>query len=88
MGAQLQENQISSLPEGPWPASLETLFIQQTKITSLPKSLEACKLKRLNIGKLNLDGEADALASKLSEMVLKNPDGIWWGKDGQMQRSK
>jgi len=89
VGVQVHENkELASLPEGPWPASLETLFVQDTKITSLPQSLAACPLKRVNVSRLALDSDGDALAKKMEQMVLGTGDGIFWAKDGAMQRSK
>ena len=71
-----------------WPKSLETLFVQDTKICSLPASLTGCALKRVNVSHLELDSDGDALAKKMGEMVLGTKDGIFWAKDGAMQRSK
>jgi len=89
VGVQVHENkQLASLPEGPWPKSLETLFVQDTKICSLPASLTGCALKRVNVSHLELDSDGDALAKKMGEMVLGTKDGIFWAKDGAMQRSK
>ena len=88
VGVQAQSNpDLASLPAGPWPSTLETLFIQETKIASLPDSLKACALKRVNVGKLPLDAAADKLAADMEKMVLGKSDGIWWGKDGVQKKA-
>ena len=46
VGVQAYSNpELASLPAGPWPATLETLFVQETKITKLPDSLKACAVR-------------------------------------------
>jgi len=84
VGAQLQENALAELPEGPWPATLETLFLEKNQIASLPVSLSDCfALKRLNLSGLALDYNANHLAEYLRGNILRFPDGIFWGPDGQ-----
>jgi len=84
VGAQLQENELTALPEGPWPASLETLFLDKNKITTLPVAFANCyALKRLNLTGLALDYNANHLAEYLKGNILRFPDGIFWGADGQ-----
>lgn len=82
---QAHENPLESIPEGPWPAELETLFIQDTKLTKLPASLKECALKRVNITGIKAD---DALVKAMQGLVLGKKDGIWWGPDGKMTKSK
>jgi len=78
---------LATLPDGPWPATLETLFVQDTKITALPESLKACALKRVNLTKLALDGSSDSLAKEFEKMVLGKSDGIFWGTDGVQKKA-
>ena len=88
VGVQAHENpELAALPDGPWPATLETLFIQDTKISKLPASLEQAALKRVNISKLPLDKDADELAEKMGKMILAKPDGIFWDKSGKQTKS-
>ena len=76
---QAQQNpDLTTVPDE-WPKTLETLFLQETKVTKLPKSLEACALKRVNITGLDIDA---GLSAAMQKMVLAKPDGIFWGKDG------
>jgi len=84
VGLQAQENQLASLPAGTWPASMETVFVQDNKaLSKLPKELGACsKLKRVNVKGLSLDAESDQLVEQLKSMVLKSPDGIFWDPKG------
>ena len=84
VGVQLQENSISALPEGPWPTSLETIFLETNAIVSLPVALSNCHaLKRINFTGLPLDANALHLADYLKGNVLRFPDGIFWAADGQ-----
>jgi len=84
-GIQAQQNKLSGLPDG-WPASLETLFLQENTSGAsfeLPASLKSnAKLMRVNLGKLNLEGESATTADALRTTVLAKPDGIFWGVDG------
>ena len=82
---QAQQNpELRALPDGPWPASLETLFVQETTISALPAALLTCPLKRVNISKLKVP-EADA--AKMKQTVLAKPGGMYWGADGVLQKS-
>ena len=84
VGAQLQENNLSALPEGPWPPTLETLFIEKNQITVLPVALSNChELKRLNFSGLPLDANSLHLAEYLKGVVLRFPEGIFWAAGGQ-----
>lgn len=85
VGVQAHENPITSVPDGPWPEKLETLFLQDTKLTSLPGTLASAKaLKRLNIKGVGCD---DELAKKLEALVLDKKDAIFWDKTGKMTRT-
>ena len=67
VGLSAQENKMASLPGGaPWPATLETLFLQQNPpLTTLPAELGACSaLKRVNLSELKLDGAGLEVAEK------------------------
>lgn len=78
---------LASLPDGPWPATLETLFIEETGIKSLPSSLKQTAMKRFNVSGLSLDADADKLAGEMSKMVLSKPGGIYWAKDGTQTKA-
>jgi len=85
VGVQTQTNpKMTSLPEGPWPSSLETIFLQETKIGALPASLAKCDLKRVNITGV---GCPDDLAKQLEGLVLSKPSAIFWDKTGKMTRT-
>eukprot|EP00322_Chrysochromulina_rotalis_P002199 CAMPEP_0115849998 /NCGR_PEP_ID=MMETSP0287-20121206/11738_1 /TAXON_ID=412157 /ORGANISM="Chrysochromulina rotalis, Strain UIO044" /LENGTH=311 /DNA_ID=CAMNT_0003303983 /DNA_START=28 /DNA_END=963 /DNA_ORIENTATION=- len=91
LGVQAQENQLTSLPAGKWPADLETLFVQENPaLTELPVQLSSCaKLKRVNLGKLKLEGEMGELESQLRSMVLGGEGGIFWTSKGErLEQSK
>jgi len=75
---------LKSLPEGPWPATLETLFLQETKLGALPASLAKCDLKRLNLTGVSCP---DALAKELEGLVLSKPGAIFWDKTGKQSRT-
>ena len=78
---QAHENKaLASLPD--LPASLETLFVQDTALTALPASLKTCALKRVNITGVKCD---DDLAKAMQSLVLSKSDGIFWGTDGKKQ---
>lgn len=78
---QAHENKsLASLPE--MPSTLETLFVQDTALTDLPKSLTSCALKRVNITGVKCDEE---LAKAMQALVLSKSDGIFWGTDGKKQ---
>jgi len=85
VGVQAHQNPLTALPDGPWPATLETLFVQETQLTALPDALLKCALKRVNITGLSVD---DALAKSMGDLVLKTEGGIWWGKDGKKMDAK
>ncbi len=84
LGLQVQENKIESLPEGPYPAKLETLFLQENQLRTLPAALAACAaLKRVNVSKLNLDGAGAGVAESLKASCLKTGSGgIFWDMSG------
>jgi len=83
---QLQENaELSALPDGSYPTTLETLFTQDTKIRSVPAGLTACsKMKRCNLGAAALD----EVAKKLETITLANPEGIFWDATGEKKQKK
>ena len=87
VGVQAHENQLASLPAGPWPATLETLFVQSNApLTALPPSLAAgARLKRVNLSKLQLDAASTALCEQIKATVLAAEEGIFWGCDGQRE---
>ena len=89
VGVQAQENKLASLPDVAWPSTLETLFLQDnTTLTTLPAGLGQCaKLKRLNLGKLSLDGPSKALAEKIKKKILEQEGGIFWSTSGEMMKS-
>ena len=86
VGVQAHQNpNLASLPEGPWPVSLETLFLQETKLAALPKSMMDCKkLLRVNITGLTID---DDLAKAMEEMVIAKSGSIFWDKTGKQTRT-
>jgi len=84
VGVQAQSNPITSLPEGPWPATLETVFLQELKLTALPSSLMKCGLKRVNITGVQCD---DDLAKQMEALVLAKPDAIFWDRSGKQTRT-
>ena len=86
VGVQAQENKLTKLSAGAWPATLETLFLQENGPSfTLPTELGGCKkLKRVNLSKLELGGTAE-VAEALRSLCLAAPDGIYWGKDGVKQ---
>jgi len=80
---QAADNKLTSLPSGkPWPATLETIFLQgNAGLTALPSELaKLSSLKRCNIGAA---GPAD-LIEKLQDISLEKPDGIFWDPEGKM----
>lgn len=85
VGVQAQDNKIQTLPAGTWPKKLETLFLQNNPVSSLPASLgDDCKsLKRVNLTKLTLDGPALEVAGKIQSQCLSDKDGLFWGTDGK-----
>ena len=85
VGVQCQTNpELKCLPEGPWPATLETLFLQETKLGALPASLKKCDLKRVNLTGVACD---DELAKQLESLVLSKPGAIFWDKSGKQTRN-
>jgi len=82
-GVQAQQNKLSSVPAS-WPASLETLFLQENGPEfTLPASFSAnTKLLRVNLSKLKLDEQSSATAEAMRKTVLAKPEGIFWGVDG------
>jgi len=85
LGLQAQETQIPALPDGDWPKSLETLFVQGTKLTSLPPSLgKLTKIKRVNLTGLGLDGSKHVV-EQMKKTVLVQKDGLFWDTDGKKQ---
>ena len=89
VGVQAHANpQLERLPNGPWPSTLETLFVQETALTALPAALAECTaLKRVNVSGLKLDGQANDLAAKMEKITLSKPDGIFWDKEGQCKKA-
>ena len=87
VGVQAHEMQLASLPSGTWPAGLETLFVQENKnLTKLPKELATCKkLKRVNLGQLQLDADAAnvELAMRATVLSASSGDGIFWSAKGE-----
>jgi len=82
LGVQAQETGLTGLPDGPWPATLETLFVQETQIKTLPPSLASLpKLKRINLSKLPLEGQDDTVAA-IKTAVVSRADAIFWAPDG------
>lgn len=98
VGVQAQEMPLASLPSGAWPAGLETLFVQDkldapiSKLTKLPKELAACqKLKRVNLGGLQLDADAAKIETAMRALVLSTSsgDGIFWNsKNERLEQAK
>jgi len=90
VGIQAQDNKIDSLPSGSWPATLETLFLQQNPLTTLPAELKACNaLKRVNVSQLKLDGPGLEVAAALKDFCLKpGSDGIFWAPTGETMKAK
>ena len=85
VGVQAQTNPaLATVPQGAWPATLETLFLQETAIAKLPKSLLDCGLKRVNITGLAVD---DGLAKAMEEMVIAKEGAIFWDKTGKQTRT-
>jgi len=85
VGVQAHENpNLTSIPDGPWSKSLETIFLQDTQLKSLPASLAACPLKRVNIKGVACD---DALAAKMEKLVLSKPGAIFWDRNGKQERT-
>jgi len=83
LGIQVQTNKIPSLPDGAWPEKLETLFLHDNPITSLPSGLSACKaMRRCNVEGLQLDAASDAVSTSLRETCQKTSGGIFWAKIG------
>ena len=88
VGVQAQENKLKAVPGGAWPATLETLFVQDNsgEAFSLPAELKKCKkLKRINLSRLKLDEASASTAEAIKLMVLKQPEGMFWGVDGKKQ---
>ena len=53
----------------------------------LPRLPGCLQLKRVNLGKLALDSESDALSKAFEKMVLGKSDGIFWGTDGVQKKA-
>ena len=89
VGVQAQENKLETLPDGDYPADLETLFLQDNAWKALPSGLAKCsKLKRVNVKTGDsVSSDTDALIGQLEKIVLGNEGGIWWGKDGKKRES-
>jgi len=88
VGVQAQEMPLESLPSGAWPAGMETLFVQETKVTALPAELGVLdSLKRVNVGKLALDEPSVAIAEAIKAKIMAVKGGIFWGMDGVKQDS-
>ena len=89
VGLQAQENKLTALPAVAWPPKLEAIFIEGNEgLTSLPETLKALPaLKRLNLGKLNLDEASTKLAEELKAVVMKQPGGIYWSPAGGREES-
>jgi Leucine-rich repeat (LRR) protein len=86
VGVQAQDNQLATIPAGPWPATLETVFLQDNPpLTKIPKELHDCcaLLKRVNLGNLKLDADSQAVAADIKAKCLACKDGIFWGTDGK-----
>uniref|UniRef100_A0A7S2CLL7 Uncharacterized protein n=1 Tax=Haptolina brevifila TaxID=156173 RepID=A0A7S2CLL7_9EUKA len=92
-GLQAQENGLEKIPAGPWPETLETLFLQDNPLVKeVPASLAKCpKLLRVNIGGLQCkdDAEMKKLEAAMQKIVMSQtddsgrPNGIIWGLSGQ-----
>jgi Leucine-rich repeat (LRR) protein len=83
-GIQAQDNQLESLPDGKWPISLETIFLQNNSaLTKLPASLAKCpELKRVNLTNLQLDPESLEISYQIRSTCLEEEDGIFWSPEG------
>ena len=86
VGVQAHENQLTSVPAGAWPSTLETLFLGPQSgggaFTLAPELGALTKLKRVNLGKLALDDASMEIADQIKKTCLSKPDGIFWGTDG------
>lgn len=76
---------LTELPAGEWPASLETIFLQENEaLTELPAELgKITALSRVNLSKTALSADSMATADKIKANCLKNPNGMFWGVDGR-----
>lgn len=85
VGLQAQENALETIPNGPYPATLETVFLQDNApLTKIPEALGAlAKLKRVNLSKLQLDDASVGVAESIKKTCMSSKDGIFWGVDGQ-----
>lgn len=85
IGLQAQGNKLATLPTASWPATLQTVFLQDNyNLTSLPPSLnESCEeLLRVNLSNLDLDGASMKVAIAIRDKCIAVRDGIFWGVDG------
>ena len=79
-----QTNKLTSLPDADYPASLQTVFVQENVgLASMPKGLlKATGISRLNVGTGVAD--TDEIVVELKKMVLgKGPKAMFWGTDGK-----
>jgi len=82
LGVQAQTNPLKDIPDS-LPDTLETLFLQETQVDKLPKTLPAA-LKRVNITGLSID---DQLAKQVEELTLGKAGAIFWDKTGKQTRT-
>lgn len=85
LSLQAHENELVRVPAGPWPKELENLFLHDNPgLSRLPWALTALmRAKRVNLAKLPLDADADAVADALRCTCAAASGGIFWGKDGR-----
>ena len=85
LGLQVQENKLTALPGGkPWPAKLETLFVQMNPLVKLPEELKMCSsMRRCNVSSTQLDESGAAVADALKGLCMKSDGGIFWAPDGK-----
>ena len=92
LALQAQANSLASLPAGPYPETLETLFLNDNPpLQKLPASLGEERnegLKRVNLSNLKLDAVSQRLAKDLRERCLSTREGIYWGPEGKKEVSQ
>jgi len=88
LGLQVQENKLKALPTGrPWPVKLETLFVQENPLTTLPPELTKTAMRRCNVSKTNLDGTSKGVAEGLKSLCTTTSGGIFWSADGSQHKA-